>query len=70
MNYQSSADMFSLGCIIAELATGRPLFPSVDQNEHLTFMKMMLGNIPNQMIGRSRFKQKFFDHQRNLIASP
>jgi dual specificity tyrosine-phosphorylation-regulated kinase 2/3/4 len=35
--YNNQVDMFSLGCIVAELYTGYPLFPANDENELLEF---------------------------------
>jgi serine/threonine protein kinase len=31
--YTCAADMWSLGCIVAEMVMGRPLFPAIDENE-------------------------------------
>ncbi len=50
--YDQAVDMWSLGCIIAELSTGRPLFPAVDENELLEFMTMIIGKIPESMINK------------------
>lgn len=33
MPYNCAADMWSLGCIVAEMVMGRPLFPAIDENE-------------------------------------
>ena len=41
--------MWSLGCIIAELLTGRPLLPAGDENELLEFMRMMIGEPDEEM---------------------
>jgi dual specificity tyrosine-phosphorylation-regulated kinase 2/3/4 len=38
--------MWSFGCIMAELYTGRPLFPALDENELLEFMILIIGNPP------------------------
>jgi hypothetical protein len=38
--------MWSLGCIIAELYSGRPLFPGADENEMIEFVALICGNIP------------------------
>ena len=47
--YSHPADMWSLGCIIAELLTGRPLLPAGDENELLEFMRMMIGEPDEEM---------------------
>lgn len=41
--YNQAADMWSYGCIMAELVTGRPIFPAQDENELLEFFIMMIG---------------------------
>ncbi len=44
--YTQAVDMWSFGCIMAELMTKRPLFPALDENELLEFMIMIIGNPP------------------------
>ena len=41
--YDSAVDMWSFGCIMAELLTGRPLFPGIDENELLEFFILIRG---------------------------
>jgi len=41
--YDNAVDMWSLGCILCELTTGRPIFPAQDENELLEFMKVRIG---------------------------
>jgi serine/threonine protein kinase len=61
--------MWSLGCILSELATGRALFPAVDENELLEFFNMMIGLPPESMRKRGKKINKFFDKEGNLIKS-
>ena len=35
--YNQQVDIFSLGCILAELYCGHPIFPAQDENELLEF---------------------------------
>lgn len=37
IHYDNQVDMWSLGCIVAEMLCGRPLFPAQDENELLEF---------------------------------
>lgn len=53
--------MWSVGCIIAELFTGHPIFPALDENELMEFHVLMCGNPPQHMISESSKKQKFFN---------
>ena len=41
-NYDLPIDMWSFGCIIAELFTGVPVFPGEDENEQITLMLEVL----------------------------
>jgi len=41
--YDQAVDMWSLGCIIYELITGKPLFPAYDENELLEYVVLTVG---------------------------
>jgi dual specificity tyrosine-phosphorylation-regulated kinase 2/3/4 len=41
--YTYPIDMWSFGCIIAELFTGVPLFPSENEKEHMSMVLEVLG---------------------------
>ena len=55
--YDSAVDMWSFGCILAELVTGRPLFPAIDENELLEFFIIRIGMPPEEMINRAKKKR-------------
>ena len=59
--YDHAVDMWSLGCIAAELYTGVPLFPGCDENELLEFHVLISGNPPKSMIDKAKKKEKFFN---------
>jgi dual specificity tyrosine-phosphorylation-regulated kinase 2/3/4 len=61
--------MWSFGCIVAELTTGRPLFPAVDENELLEFFVMMIGLPSSEMVERAKKRTRFFDKDLKLIRS-
>lgn len=48
--YDCAVDMWSFGCILCELATGRPIFPAHDENELLEHIKIRVGMPPLSMI--------------------
>jgi serine/threonine protein kinase len=48
--YDNAVDMWSFGCILCELSTGRPIFPACDENELLEFIRMRIGMPPISMI--------------------
>ncbi|PXF40921.1 Serine/threonine-protein kinase AFC2 [Gracilariopsis chorda] len=54
-------DLWSVGCILIELYTGRALFQTHDNLEHLAMMISVLGPIPDSMIRRADCSgQKYF----------
>mmetsp|Transcript_41228 Transcript_41228/g.68595 ORF Transcript_41228/g.68595 Transcript_41228/m.68595 type:complete len:426 (-) Transcript_41228:164-1441(-) len=43
-------DIWSMGCILAELWTGELLFQTHDEVEHLALMERLLGSLPSHML--------------------
>lgn len=63
--------MWSFGCILAELVTGRPLFPAIDENELLEFIQLRIGNLPKSMIENGRKRSRFYNFKGgNYILKP
>lgn len=50
-----------MGCVIAELFTGRALFPATDENELMEFFIMIIGLPPPEMLTKAKKKDRFFD---------
>ena len=65
--YTSAVDMWSLGCILAELHTGRPLFPALDENELLEFFILIVGYPGEQMIQKAKKRTKFFNREDGTL---
>uniref|UniRef100_A0A9L0KAX3 Dual specificity tyrosine-phosphorylation-regulated kinase 4 n=1 Tax=Equus asinus TaxID=9793 RepID=A0A9L0KAX3_EQUAS len=59
--YNMAIDMWSLGCIMAELYTGYPLFPGEDEVEQLACIMEVLGLPPARFIQKASRRQTFFD---------
>jgi serine/threonine protein kinase len=53
-------DMWSLGCILAELYTGFPIFPGENEQEQLSCIMEVLGIPDKDYINRSSRKRLFF----------
>ncbi|KAL3316317.1 hypothetical protein Ciccas_005035 [Cichlidogyrus casuarinus] len=58
--YGPPIDMWSLGCIIAELITGTPLFPGENEADQLACMMEILGMPPSHLLVTSRRRRHFF----------
>jgi len=59
--YNTKVDMWSLGCIVAELFTGEPLFPGNSEQELLEYMMEVRGIPSESFISKSRKKDHYFD---------
>lgn len=60
MNYNMAIDMWSLGCILAELYTGYPIFPGENEQEQLACIMEVLGLPEKELIQRSSRRKLFF----------
>lgn len=60
--YGLAIDMWSLGCILAELLTGYPLFPGEDEGDQLACIIELLGMPPQKLLDSSK-------RARNFISS-
>lgn len=60
LSYNMAIDMWSLGCILAELFTGMPIFPGENEQEQLACIMEVLGVPDRELINRSTRKKLFF----------
>lgn len=60
LDYTPSIDMFSLGCIMAELFTGYPLFPGESEKEQLACIMEILGLPPKNITDKAKRLKLFF----------
>lgn len=70
--YDTSADMWSLGCMTFELLTGDLLFDprageDYDRDEdHLAMFQELLGRMPKRLATEGKYSKQFFDKKGNL----
>lgn len=70
--YDTSADLWSLGCMTFELLTGDLLFDprageDYDRDEdHLAMFQELLGKIPKKLALEGKYSKNFFDKKGNL----
>lgn len=61
LGWSYPCDLWSVGCILMELCSGRALFQTHENLEHLAMMERVLGPLPRHMIQRaSRGAEKYF----------
>jgi serine/threonine protein kinase len=68
--YTGAIDMWSFGCILAELATGLPLFPGESEHEQLLCIMEVRGLPPEAVLEQSSRKKMFFDSSNNPKIIP
>uniref|UniRef100_A0A8C4NJ72 Serine/threonine-protein kinase PRP4 homolog n=1 Tax=Eptatretus burgeri TaxID=7764 RepID=A0A8C4NJ72_EPTBU len=64
--YDYAIDLWSVGCTLYELYTGKILFPGKTNNHMLKFMMDLKGKMPNKMIRKGMFKDQHFDQNLNF----
>ena len=76
INYNETADIWSLACIIFELVTGEYLFNSTSSEDfckndsHLSKFIEICGKMPKNFVERGEYSKKYFDKNGKLIRMP
>ena len=50
LGWKQPCDVWSIGCILLELYSGLPFFPTHDNRQHLAMMEHTLGRIPPRFV--------------------
>ncbi|XP_063986983.1 serine/threonine-protein kinase PRP4 homolog [Diachasmimorpha longicaudata] len=65
--YDFGIDMWSVGCTIYELYTGKIMFSGKTNNQMLKFFMDLKGKMPNKLIRKGTFKEQHFDTNCNFL---
>ncbi|XP_002961220.2 probable serine/threonine-protein kinase dyrk2 [Selaginella moellendorffii] len=68
--YDVMIDVWSFGCILAELCSGCPLFPGENEVEQLACMMEILGTPPDFLLENATRKKMFFDSSNHPRIVP
>jgi dual specificity tyrosine-phosphorylation-regulated kinase 1 len=68
--YTVAIDMWSLGCILAEMHTGEPLFSGSDQFDQMQKIVKLLGMVPNEVLDKAGdpVKLQFFERRKAVTG--
>lgn len=66
--YDDSLDMWSIGCTLYELYTGKILFPGKSNNHMLHLMMDLKGKFNHRMIKKAQFGPMHFDEGMNFVS--
>lgn len=58
--YDFKIDLWSLGCVLAEMFTGKVLFNGNDVQEVLVKIQSIIGPFPSWMVRRGKLGEKYF----------
>jgi hypothetical protein len=69
LGWSFQCDLWSVGCILVELITGRTLFQTHENLEHLAMIERVVAPIPSDMVKRaSKDAQRYFSASRGSLT--
>lgn len=60
LGYGCEVDMWSLGCVMVELITGRPIFAAKTEQDLMLYQMEILGQIPDELLNKATRTPEFF----------
>ncbi|XP_027913453.1 serine/threonine-protein kinase prpf4B-like isoform X3 [Vigna unguiculata] len=69
LTYDHPLDMWSVGCCLYELYTGKVLFPGSTNNDMLRLHMELKGLFPKKMLRKGAFIEQHFDQDLNFLAT-
>ncbi|XP_027366172.1 serine/threonine-protein kinase prpf4B-like isoform X2 [Abrus precatorius] len=67
--YDHPLDIWSVGCCLYELHTGKVLFPGLTNNDMLRLQMELKGPFPKKMLRKGAFTEQHFDQDLNFLAT-
>ena len=67
--YNEKVDIWSAGCIFAELLTGEPLFPGKNHINQFCVITDLLGNPPPDVVANVSSENVSFESHLNMVGS-
>ncbi|KAK7306943.1 hypothetical protein VNO77_39589 [Canavalia gladiata] len=67
--YDHPLDIWSVGCCLYELYTGKVLFPGSTNNDMLRLHMELKGPFPKKMLRKAAFIEQHFDQDLNFLAT-
>ncbi|XP_057528656.1 uncharacterized protein LOC130807464 [Amaranthus tricolor] len=67
--YDHPMDIWSVGCCLYELYTGKVLFPGPSNNDMLRLHMELKGSFPKKMLRKGAFIERHFDQDLNFLAT-
>ncbi|KAI7901240.1 kinase-like domain-containing protein [Cokeromyces recurvatus] len=65
LTYTTAIDMWSFGCIVAELYLGLPLFPGSSEYNQLSRIIETVGHIPDYMIQNGKYSHRYYNRYKS-----
>lgn len=69
LQYSYPIDMWSIGCSLFELYTGKILFPGSSNNEMLRIIMETLGKFNHKMLKKGQFAEQHFDDKLDFVST-